>query len=152
MELNERQVQQSMTCLNESNTIAYCFLAGIEEHGELIEKMLWNLKWAENKDKELENLLEAIKCLCLNVGKHAKRIRHGSEPIPFDLFPSTDKSEKRAIMLEVGDLEWDMNNLLRKLGYTAEECAKANWEKCSKRWAAGTTDGQGDYERKPIDE
>ena len=55
-----------------------------------------------------------------------------------------DPIVKWEIVKELGDCLWYINKMLVDLGFTLEEAAVANLEKCYKRMAEGTLHGNGD--------
>ena len=52
--------------------------------------------------------------------------------------------DRLEILKELGDCLWYINKMVYDLGYTLEDCALANLDKCYKRRAEGTLHGNGD--------
>lgn len=56
----------------------------------------------------------------------------------------TLEDAKRAIALELGDALWYLGRLAKVLGFSLEEIARMNLEKCASRHARGAVKGTGD--------
>lgn len=86
--------------------------------------------------------------------KIAKDIRKGNALIEnSDLFypiePSPFRIRNKELMLEAGDILWQLAGLCNVMCWTLEDVAQANLDKLEARKQAGTIDGNGDgiYDR-----
>lgn len=52
--------------------------------------------------------------------------------------------DERSLMLEAGDIAWQLAGLCKVMGWTLEEVCQANLDKLQARKQAGTIDGNGD--------
>lgn len=75
--------------------------------------------------------------------KVAKTIRKGNAMIiQNQLLRRTEDEE--LLMLEAGDVLWQLSGLCKVMGWELEDIAQMNLDKLAKRKEAGTIDGNGD--------
>ena len=124
MELNEYQKQAMTTCKPTSNNFAYMFLNLVAEVGEFAGKVSKHIRKAEGEISENQ----------------------------LDLFVFNAETGERedweaadhALMMEAGDILWQLSGLCEIMGWELDEVAKANLEKLAIRKANGTIEGNGD--------
>ena len=121
MELNEYQEKAMSTCMESSNNWSYMFLNLVGEVGELASKVA-----------------KAIR-------KEQMYIGEGDKPnhLFFDIFPDCIENEE-AMMLEAGDILWQLSGLCSVMGWDLERIGQMNLDKLAARKAVGTIDGNGD--------
>lgn len=118
MTLTEYQRQAMTTCMPTCNNFSYMMLNLVGEVGELASKV-------------------------------AKAIRKGEATISDDHMrhPSTrsiDDELEEAMMLEAGDVLWQLAGLCSTMGWDLEEIARMNLDKLASRQQRGVIDGNGD--------
>lgn len=118
MTLEKYQKQAMNTCLPTCNNFSYMLLNLVGEVGELASKV-------------------------------AKAIRKGEATITGDQLrhPSTrriDNELEEAMMLEAGDILWQLAGLCSVMGWDLEEVARMNLDKLASRQQRGVIDGNGD--------
>lgn len=118
MTLNEYQDKAMSTCMDSCDNFSYMMLNLVGEVGELASKV-------------------------------AKDIRRGDALIESnELFHTIEPSQfgrrKEELMLEAGDILWQLSGLCNVMGWSLEEVAQANLDKLQARKQAGTIDGNGD--------
>lgn len=55
------------------------------------------------------------------------------------------KQTRQDLMLEAGDILWQLSGLCKRNGWTLEEVAQANLDKLASRQQRGVIDGNGDH-------
>lgn len=118
MELNEYQAQAMTTCMASSDNFSYMFLNLVGEVGEFASKVAKAVR-KDNAVIGLEHNQLAIKLDC------EKELRH-------------------ELMLEAGDILWQLSGLCHTMNWDLEYVARKNLEKLATRKANGTIDGIGD--------
>ena len=118
MTLTEYQRQAMTTCMSSCNNFSYMMLNLVGEAGELASKV-------------------------------AKAIRKRDATITKDQLrhPSTrriDDELEEAMMLETGDILWELAGLCSVMGWDLEEIARMNLDKLASRKQRGVIDGNGD--------
>lgn len=118
MTLNEYQDKAMSTCMDSCDNFGYMMLNLVGEVGELASKI-------------------------------AKDIRKGNASIEKnELYYTTEPSQCRRrtqeLMLEAGDILWQLSVLCNAMGWRFEDVAQANLDKLQARKQAGTIDGNGD--------
>ena len=118
--MNEYQERAMETCLPESENFAYMFLNLVGELGELSSKV-------------------------------GKRIRKGQmELSENELLPCGElgwdgwKEFERELLLEAGDVLWQLSGLCSVMGWSLEDVAFENLSKLRSRKDRGVIDGEGD--------
>lgn len=85
--------------------------------------------------------------------KIAKSLRKGQmfindrQQLHFDAYAMSRKEAdeaKHELMLEAGDILWQLSGLCKVFGWTLEEVAQANLDKLASRKQRGVIDGNGD--------
>lgn len=117
MTLNEYQNKAMTTCMESCDNYSYMMLNLVGEVGELASKVA-------KKIRKNEACIEHNELLFMNV--------YGYEN--FD----------QELMLEAGDIAWQLAGLCKVMGWTLEEVCQANLYKLQARKQAGTIDGNGD--------
>ena len=117
LSLNEYQKRAMTTCMESSNNWEYMFLNLVGEVGELASKV-------------------------------AKSIRKGKATVKynnleFNEFPTCIEDEE-ALMLEAGDVLWQLSGLCTVMGWDFERVGQKNLDKLAARKSLGTIDGNGD--------
>ena len=118
MELNEYQAQAMTTCMASSDNFSYMFLNLVGEVGEFASKVAKAVR-KDNAVIGLEHNQLAIKLDC------EKELRH-------------------ELMLEAGDILWQLSGLCTVMGWELEEVAQMNLDKLASRKQRGKIDGDGD--------
>lgn len=118
MTLTEYQRQAMTTCMDSCNNFSYMMLNLVGEVGELASKV-------------------------------AKAIRKEEATITGDQLrhPSTrriDDELEEAMMLESGNILWELAGLCSVMGWDLEEVARINLDKLASRQQRGVIDGNGD--------
>lgn len=119
MTLNEYQKQAMTTCMDTCQNFSYMFTNLVGEVGELASKV-------------------------------AKAVRKGQISIDYnELNPiQMSKEEENAfdegLMLEAGDVLWQLAGLCNYMGWTLQDVAHANLDKLASRKQRGVIDGSGD--------
>lgn len=121
MTLNEYQKAALKTCLPSCDNFSYMMLNLVGEVGELASKV-------------------------------AKQIRKTKAEINDNyLYVESDDEEdvyndklNRLIMLEAGDILWQLSGLVHTFGYTLDDVAKMNLEKLASRAKRHCIEGDGD--------
>lgn len=113
--LKEYQKQAMTTSMPTSENFSYMFLNLVGEVGEFASK----------------------------VAKHIRKDKATIEESNLLLFDVSDE-ENGALMLEVGDILWQLSGLCTVMGWNLDDIAILNLEKLKARKQAGTIDGNGD--------
>lgn len=119
MDLNEYQERAMTTCMRSSHNFSYMFINLVGEVGELASKVAKAIR--KERLEINENVLQA----------------------KFATFEETEELNK-ALMLEAGDVLWELAGLCSAMGWNLNEIAQMNLDKLSARKAIGTIDGNGD--------
>lgn len=119
MDLNEYQERAMTTCMESSHNFSYMFINLVGEVGELASKVAKAIR--KERLEINENILQA----------------------KFATFEETEELNE-ALMLEAGDVLWELAGLCSAMGWNLNEIAQMNLDKLSARKAIGTIDGNGD--------
>lgn len=122
MQLNEYQKAAMVTCLPESENFAYMFLNLAGELGEFASKVGKLVRKGKLEVSENELL-----------------------PVEGGMDMEEWKDAEEGLMLEAGDVLWQLSGLCSVMGWDLETVAKRNLEKLSSRKARGVVAGEGDY-------
>lgn len=117
MELNEYQQKAMTTCMPSSENFSYMLLNLVGEVGEFASKVAKSVR-KERLELHYDN--------------------------PFWLEESFEQEDKDALMLEAGDVLWQLSGLCSVMGWSLEDVAQMNLDKLAARKMAGTIDGNGD--------
>lgn len=117
MTLKEYQEKAMATCLPSCNNFSYMMLNLVGEVGELASKVAKSIR---KEDAEIDD-----NRLCYYHSKEAKEADN-------------------ALMLEAGDVLWQLAGLCKVMGWSLEDVAQANIDKLAARKMAGTIIGNGD--------
>lgn len=116
MELNEYQIKAMSTCMVSCENFSYMFLNLVGEVGEFASKIA---KAIRKSDAEIiDNRLVA--------------------------YTSKVPELNKELMMEAGDILWQISSLCSIMGWELEEIAQMNLDKLAARKAVGTIDGNGD--------
>ena len=119
MNLNEYQEKAMATCMPSCENFSYMMLNLVGEVGELASKV-------------------------------GKAIRKKEVSIRYNeaYYLHTDLDDAKqfdnALMLEAGDVLWQLSGLCTMMGWKLEDVGQANLDKLTARAEAGTIDGNGD--------
>lgn len=128
MTLNEYQQQAMTTCTPSCDNAAYMLLNLQGEVGEFSGKVAKAIR-----KKQMDFL-----------GNETTSTNHLTyRPDISD--PDTIALIDHGLMLEAGDILWQLSGLCQVFGWTLEDVARANLEKLAHRQAEGTIIGDGDY-------
>ena len=124
MTLNEYQEKAMQTCMPSCDNMAYMLINLMSEVGELAGKISKPLR----KEKAIfrNNFLTPMHLLDED-----------------DLFDFEDMRQE--IILEAGDILWQLSGVLKVLDVTLEEAGIKNIEKLASRAKRGKIDGDGDH-------
>lgn len=146
MELNKYQEQAMTTCMESSNNVAYMFLNLLGEAGELTEKVAETIT-----DKAEKKLLLKIVKMLKQQGARAKELRKNPDTLEADNLRHVynrlryaDDEQRKGLIHELGDVEWQRSGLMYVLGMSAELVAQQNLDKLASRQERGKIDGDGD--------
>ena len=119
MNLNEYQEKAMATCMPSCENFSYMMLNLVGEVGELASKVG-----------------KAIR-------KKEVQIRYNEA---YYLHTDLDDAKQfdNALMLEAGDVLWQLSGLCTMMGWKLEDVGQANLDKLTARAEAGTIDGNGD--------
>lgn len=120
MELNDYQKRAMTTCTESSRNFGYMMMNLVGEVGELAGKVAKGIR----KEK-----------LC--IGGEVNSLTFDGDDVEYGEYQAS-------IMLEAGDILWQLSGLCSVLGWSLEEVADANLKKLAARKAAGTIVGNGD--------
>ena len=118
MKLNEYQEKAMSTCMDSCDNYSYMMLNLVGEVGELASKIA--------KDIRKRNALIE------------------SNELYYIIEPSQFGRRNKELMLEAGDILWQLAGLCNVMCWSLEEVAQANLDKLQARKQAGTIDGNGD--------
>ena len=122
MTLNQYQGRAMSTCMSSCNNFSYMMLNLVGEVGEFASKVA----------KEIRK----------------GNIEIGATAMPNKIMPYMNEDEWWAkdeeLMMEAGDILWQLAGLCTTMGWTLEEIAQRNLDKLSSRKKRGVIDGDGD--------
>lgn len=118
MTLNEYQDKAMSTCMDSCDNYSYMMLNLVGEVGELASKVAKDIRKGDAliESNELFHTIES---------------------------PQFERRNKE-LMLEAGDILWQLSGLCNVMRWSLEEVAQANLDKLQARKQAGTIDGNGD--------
>lgn len=119
MDLDEYQERAMTTCMESSHNFSYMFINLVGEVGELASKVAKAIR--KERLEINENILQA----------------------KFATFEETEELNE-ALMLEAGDILWQLAGLCTVMGWKFNEVGRKNLNKLNARKAIGTIDGNGD--------
>lgn len=119
MDLNEYQERAMTTCMESSHNFSYMFINLVGEVGELASKVAKAIR--KERLEINENILQA----------------------KFATFEEAEELNE-ALMLEAGDILWQLAGLCSVMGWKFNEVGQKNLNKLNARKAIGTIDGNGD--------
>ena len=126
MNLNDYQKKDMLTCMPSSENFAYMMLNLVGEVGEFASKVAKQIR----KD---------------NITLGGDIIRSMVRPNSINF--TTNKNTEviiNELMLEAGDILWQLSGLCSVMGWNLDDVAMLNLEKLKARKQAGTIDGNGD--------
>ena len=122
MTLNQYQGRAMSTCMSSCSNFSYMMLNLVGEVGEFASKVA----------KEIRK----------------GNIEIGATAMPNKIMPYMNEDEwwakETELMMEAGDILWQLAGLCTTMGWTLEEIAQRNLEKLSSRKKRGVIDGDGD--------
>lgn len=131
MTLNEYQKRAMTTCMPSCENFSYMLLNLVGEVGELASKVAKAIR-KEHASIGLEShVAEQFE----NEGDVANNLW---------MFPPGDTERIVEMMLEAGDVLWQLSGLCKVMGWDLEDVAQKNLDKLAARKEAGTIDGNGD--------
>lgn len=116
MELNEYQERAMDTCMDSCENDSYMLLNLVAEVGELAGKIAKGIRREEIEVCEGNYLLN-----------------------------QNHRYDDKDLMLEAGDILWQLAGLCKMMGWTLEDVAQANLDKLASRKERGVIDGNGDH-------
>lgn len=126
MTLNEYQQRAMGTCMPSCSNISYMLLNLVGEVGELSSKVAKGIRKQE---------------IAIGARNHPNQLLYAD-----DTCSDTEiMSFNHNIMLEAGDIAWQLAGLCKVMGWTLEEVCQANLDKLSSRKERGTIDGNVDF-------
>lgn len=124
MTLNEYQHEAMKTCMPSCNNMAYMLTNLVAEVGEFAGKISKAIRRSETcfRDNQMtpQYLMEME-----SIQKYAEM--------------------KEELLLEAGDILWQLSGVIMKLGSSLEEAAEKNLDKLASRAKRGKIDGNGDH-------
>lgn len=121
MELNEYQERAMTTCMDSCNNFSYMFINLVAETGEFASKVAKSIR----KEEYVIN---------------GNKISFAKEPCEAE-----EKAKKsKELMLEAGDILWQLSGLCKVMGWDLEQVAQANLDKLASRKERNKIDGDGD--------
>lgn len=122
MTMNQYQDRAMSTCMNTCSNFSYMMLNLVGEVGELASKVA----------KEIRK----------------GNIEIGATAMPNKIMPYMNEYEwwakETELMMEAGDILWQLAGLCTTMGWTLEEIAQRNLDKLASRKQRGVIDGDGD--------
>ena len=122
MTLNQYQGRAMSTCMSSCSNFSYMMLNLVGEVGEFASKVA----------KEIRK----------------GNIEIGATAMPNKIMPYMNEDEwwakETELMMEAGDILWQLAGLCTTMGWTLEEIAQRNLDKLSSRKKRGVIDGDGD--------
>ena len=128
MTLSEYQKQAMQTCMPSCDNFSYMFLNLVGEVGELASKVAKAIRREE---------------MAIGEGmhpNHTNQLEHTGN-LPFDEANKFDED----LMLEAGDILWQLNGLATVMGWSMEDVAQSNLDKLASRQKRGVIAGSGDH-------
>lgn len=126
MTLNEYQQRAMETCMPSCSNIAYMLLNLTGEVGEFSSNVAKGIRKQE---------------IAIGARNHPNQLLYAD-----DTCSDTEiMSFNHNIMLEAGDIAWQLAGLCKVMGWTLEEVCQANLDKLASRKERGTIDGNGDF-------
>lgn len=122
MELNEYQAKAMTTCMPSCENFPYMMLNLVGEVGEFASKVAKHIR------KE-QMFITDRQQLAFDAGTISR---------------DEAKDAKQELMLEAGDILWQLSGLCSVLGWKLEDVAECNLEKLASRKERGVIDGNGD--------
>lgn len=116
MELNEYQERAMDTCMDSCENDSYMLLNLVAEVGELAGKIAKGIRREEIEVCEGNYLLN-----------------------------QNHRYDDKDLMLEAGDILWQLAGLCKTMCWTLEDVAQANLDKLASRQQRGVIDGNGDH-------
>ena len=116
MELNDYQKRAMETCMDTCKNDSYMLLNLVAEVGELAGKIAKGIRREEIEVCEGNYLLN-----------------------------QNHRYDDKDLMLEAGDILWQLAGLCKMMGWTLEDVAQANLDKLASRQQRGVIDGNGDH-------
>lgn len=126
MNLNDYQKKAMLTCMPTSENFAYMMLNLVGEVGEFCSKVAKQIR------KDNVSISSSSKCISRNNNSFIFHDYKTKEVITNEL------------MLEAGDILWQLAGLCTVMGWNLDDIAMLNLEKLKARQIAGTIDGNGD--------
>lgn len=126
MNLNDYQKKAMLTCMPSSENFAYMMLNLVGEVGEFASKVA----------KQIRKGNISIGCNLISSIKRGNDISFHSD--------ENKKVITNELMLEAGDILWQLSGLCTVMGWNLDDIAMLNLEKLKARKQAGTIDGNGD--------
>lgn len=118
MTLNEYQDKAMSTCMDSCDNYSYMMLNLVGEVGELASKIAKDIRKGDATIDKNE-------------------LYYTNEPSPF-------VRRNKELMLEAGDILWQLAGLCNAMCWRFEDVAQMNLDKLQARKQAGTIDGNGD--------
>lgn len=125
MSLNDYQKKAMETCMPSSENFAYMMLNLVGEVGEFASKVAKQIR----KD---------------NITLGGDIIRSMVRPNSINFITNKNAEVINELMLEAGDILWQLSGLCSVMGWNLDDVAMLNLEKLKARKQAGTIDGNGD--------
>lgn len=116
MELNDYQKKAMETCMDTCKNDSYMLLNLVAEVGELAGKIAKGIRREEIEVCEGNYLLN-----------------------------QNHRYDDKDLMLEAGDILWQLAGLCKTMCWTLEDVAQANLDKLASRQQRGVIDGNGDH-------
>lgn len=126
MNLNDYQKKAMLTCMSSSENFAYMMLNLVGEVGEFASKVAKQIR----KDN-------------VSIGCTDKCIKCDNNSFIFHDYKAKEVITNE-LMLEAGDILWQLAGLCTVMGWNLDDIAMLNLEKLEARQRAGTIDGNGD--------
>lgn len=130
MTLNEYQEKAMVTCMASCRNFSYMMLNLVGEVGEFASKVAKRIR--RDEISVIENRITLKNVPAVDDETAIKE--------DFD----KEKANDKALMLEAGDILWQLAGLCKVKGWTLEEVAAANLDKLQSRQKRGVIDGEGD--------
>lgn len=121
MTLNDYQVQAMTTCMASCHNFSYMMLNLVGEVGELASKVAKTIR------------------------RRSAIIDDNDLTFPLGIAPGEATDLHRDLMLEAGDILWQLAGMCHAMGWTLEDVAAANLAKLASRKERGVIDGNGDH-------
>lgn len=132
MELNEYQRHAMETCMPSCRNFSYMMLNLVGEVGEFASKVGKRIRLDEVRIAE--NRLTVCRVPAEEDSEETRR----------QILEEEDQADK-ALMLEAGDILWQLAGLCEVKGWTLEQVGEMNLAKLQSRKVRGRIAGEGDY-------